>query len=113
MNPEILSCYLNALANWRYSGFIGYSRIAEEWLRKHLPNLTQKTFAQLLHDYVHAGGEIDQVLETRPEWSTYTHHYDLRPTVNGQIIYVETRIDYDEPNDPDDPIITVVNIHLA
>ena len=33
--------------------------------------------------------------------------------VNAQVLYVETRLDYSNPMDPDDPTITVVNIHLA
>jgi hypothetical protein len=59
------------------------------------------------------GGEIDKVVETRPEWNFYSHHYDLRPTINGRLIYVETRLEYKDPADPDDPIVFVVNIHPA
>jgi hypothetical protein len=55
-DPEILTCFRNALANWRY---------------------------------------------------------DLRLNVKGHLVYVETRLQYRDPTDPDDPIIQVVNIHLA
>jgi hypothetical protein len=43
----------------------------------------------------------------------YSHHYDLRPTAGGRVLYVETRLQYSDSADPDDPVITVVNIHLA
>lgn len=110
--PEILSCYRNALANWRYKGFIKYSPLAEQWLQKY-SSVVPRAFSKLLHDFVLAGGEIDQVVETRTEWSIHAFHYDLRPTLNGQLLYVETRLEYRNASDPDDPIITVVNIHLA
>ena len=71
-DPETLSCYRNALANWRYRGFINFSRIAEEWLRDQLGGMTQITFARLLWDFVQSGGEIDQVVETRLEWLAHS-----------------------------------------
>lgn len=111
-DPEILTCYRNALANWNYAGFVEFSPLAAEWLRKELRE-SQKVFSRRLHDFVAAGGEIDQVVETRPEWNTWSHHYDLRPTVSGRVLYVETRLRYSDPADPDDPVITVVNIHVA
>lgn len=112
-DPETLACYRSALANWKFRGFMVFSRIAEEWLRKYLKGMSQISFAHMLHEFVEDGGEIDQVVETRQEWSTYSHHYDLRPTVNGQVLYVETLLDSHNGPDPDDSIITVVNIHLA
>jgi hypothetical protein len=111
-DPEILACYCNALANWRYAGFVDFSPLAAQWLKKEL-NETQRQFAKRLHEFVQAGGEVDQVVETRPEWNVWAHHYDLRLTVNGIDLYVETRLKYDDPSDPDDPVITVVNVHLA
>ena len=39
-------------------------------------------------------GEIDQVKETR-NWepcNRWEYHYDLRPTINGVKVYVETRL---------------------
>ena len=81
-------------------------------MRKDL-NESQRDFVRRLRDFVQTGGEIDQVIATRPEWNVWSHHYDLRPTVNGRVLYVETRIKYSNPSDPDDPVITVVKIHLA
>ena len=112
-NPEILSCYRNALANWRYLGFVAYTKLAQDWLQRELPGMTPRAFAEMLNQFVRNGGEIDQVVETRPEYTTYSHHYDLRPTWKGRKLYVETRLDYRDPSDPDDPIVNVVNIHDA
>ena len=48
------------------------------------------------------------------EWSgDHEFHYDLRPVVQGCQLYVETRLIYTDPEDPDDPLIHIVNIHLA
>ena len=109
---EILTCYRNALANWRYDGFVEFFPLAADWLEKELGE-KPRDFAHRLHDFVTAGGEIDRVVETRPEWNTWSHHYDLRLTLSGRLVYVETRLKYREPTDPDDPVIFVVSIHLA
>ena len=111
-DPEILTCYRNALANWRYAGFVDYAPLAIDWLEREFRD-AERDFTKMLHDFVQAGGEIDQVVETRPEWTTYSHHFDLRPTAGGRVLYVETRLDYTDPSDPDNPVITVVNIHPA
>ncbi len=111
-DPESLTCYRNALANWRYRGYVVFSSLAAEWIRKNVGE-PLVNFAQRMHDFVESGGEVDQVIETRPEWSFRTHHYDLRPVVAGQVLYIETVLDYDDAGDEDDPMITVVNVHLA
>ena len=113
LTGPLLPCYQNALRNWRYTDFIIYEEIAARWLRKELRGYSQRQFSELLHKFVAGGGEVDQVVETRPEWSMHSHHYDLRPVVEGRKLYVETRLIYDDPNDPDDPIILIVNIHPA
>ena len=87
-----------------------YTDLAERWLRKELRGYTQRRFGEVLHLFVEAGGEVDQVVETRPEWLMHSHHYDLRPTVAGRKLYVETRLLAD---DPDDPTIFIVNIKPA
>lgn len=109
---EILTCYRNALANWLYDGFVKYSPLAEEWLQKRT-GVTPREFSRFIHDFVRAGGQVDQIRETRPEWTVHDFHYDLRFTLNGNDLYVETRLEYKDPSDPDDSMITVVNIHLA
>jgi hypothetical protein len=112
-DPEKLRCYKNALSNWNYTGYVTFDKLADEWIRRELDGYSQKRFAEIMFDFVQAGGEIDQVVEGRPQWSMHSHHYDLRPTVEGQRLYVETRLIYKDPNDPDDPMIHVVNIHPA
>lgn len=113
MDEEWLRCYRNALANWHVTDYLRLTEVAERWLRAELPYLTLKAFGRLLHEYVAGGGQIDQQPETRPEWTVHEFHYDLRIPVSGRLIYVETRLFYDDPDDPDDPWIHVVNIHDA
>jgi hypothetical protein len=114
-DPVVSACYLNALSNWRYEGYVVFTERAAEWLRLNLPRCSLKHFAEMLHQFVAEGaGEIDQVLETRPEWSCHHEfHYDLRPVIEGRRLYVETRLIYTDADDPDDPLIHIVNIHLA
>ena len=57
-----------------------------------------------------AGGEIDQVPETRPQWNEQRFHYDFRMDIGGRLLYIETILVED---DPDDPTIHVVSIHDA
>ena len=55
-----------------------------------------------------------EVVETREHWrDLYPFHHDLRVVVAGRRIYFETCLDYKDPNDPDDPVIRVVNAHDA
>jgi hypothetical protein len=56
-DPEILSCYCNALANWQFAGFVDFTTIAAEWLRTELGE-SQRDFARRLFEFVRAGGEI-------------------------------------------------------
>jgi hypothetical protein len=113
--PELLACYTNALDNWRFDGYMVFEKDAAAGLRKWLGSYTQKAFKELLHHFVVGErGEIDQVVEQRENWRhKWPHHYDLRPTVDGVKIYVETRLDFRNPEDPDDPVIYLVNIKPA
>lgn len=110
-DPELLACYKNALANWRYEGYIIFTERAEEWIYVNLSNQTTREIGRLMLEYVSAGGEIDQQKETRPEWKERDYHFDLRIPCAGRLIYIETRLLYDDPSDPDDPVIHVVNVH--
>jgi hypothetical protein len=114
-DPVVLACYCNALSNCRFEGYVVYTEVAAEWLRLNLPGWSNRQFAEMLGQYVRVeGGEIDQVVETRPQWSCWHEfHYDLRPAIGGRHVYVETRLIYSRPEDPDDPLIHVVNIHWA
>ena len=65
-----------------------------------------------MHEYVASGGEIDEIVETREEWTDkYQFHYDLRMPIQNKTVYIETCLDYRIPFVPDEPWILVVNIH--
>jgi hypothetical protein len=113
-DPERLCCYRNALANWNYDGFVSCNERAWGWLQTTFPAYSRRQIAQLLYRYVHAGGEIDEQVETREEWrDRYEFHHDLRVRIGGRLVYFETRLIYRNPDDPDDPVIVVVNAHDA
>ena len=38
-DPEILTCYQNALANWRFLGFVDFTKLAQEWLQRELSGM--------------------------------------------------------------------------
>jgi hypothetical protein len=110
-DPRIQAAFNHALEQGlRFSGYVTWRPRAQEWVRTELPNVTLKAIAELMYQHVHSGGEIDQVRETREPWLDFQFHYDLRLTVDGRRIYVETIL---LSEDPDDPEIQVVNIHDA
>jgi hypothetical protein len=117
-DPEKIQCYCNALANWRYDGFIQFKPRALEELDRELNGMAQREFRRLLFDFVKNGGEIDQVvesrdIETREDWIGDGFHYDLRPVMGGKRIYIETLLEYRDSTDPDDPVIRIVRIKPA
>ena len=109
-DPRLLGAYRNALGNWSVTNYVIWTELAQAWVRREL-ELTTGEVARLMHEYLCCGGEIDRVKEIRPEWSNFDFHYDLRMTIEGRRVYVETRLFYEDLNDPDDPYIHVVNIH--
>jgi len=59
--------------------------------------------------YVRDGGEIDQVRETRSNWSSlHDFHYDFRIEIEGRARYIETRLKDESRFQP--PVIYVVNM---
>ncbi len=113
-DPERLRCYRNALSNWSCTGYIQFNERAWSWLRRVLPGFTQRELARLLHQHVKDGEEIDEQVETRPEWrDRHEFHHDLRVRIRDRLVYFETRLIYRNPDDPDDPFIEVVNAHDA
>ena len=84
---------------------------AYKWVRRELRDMTSREIGRLMYEYVEAGGEIDEVPETRPEWSEHDYHYDLRFTIQDTPVYIETRLNYELPFKPDQSTIVVVNIH--
>jgi hypothetical protein len=101
----------NALANWKFAGYIRFTEPAERWIYGNLAGLKLRDFGRLMWEHVRDGGMIDAVKETRPEWSEHLFHYDLRLNIAGRRIYVETRLYFGDANDPDDPTIHVVSVH--
>ena len=115
-DPERSQCYRNALANWRYDGFIVFMKGAVRWLRAELPDYSFRELGRLLHEHVEANGCtcVDEQMETREGWrDLHPFHHDIRMPVAGRLVYFETRLIYRVPVDPDDPLIQVVNAHDA
>jgi hypothetical protein len=94
-------------------GFVDFGERARGWLRHAFPVYGEPELARMLFEHVKAGGEIDEQVETREEWSQHEFHHDLRVRIRGRLIYFETRLIYRDPNDPDDPRIEVANAHDA
>jgi len=77
-----------------------------------LSNITLKEIGRLMYEHVAAGGDLDEVPETRQEWSDqYEFHHDLRLTIHKKSVYIETRLNCRLPVVPDESWILVVNIH--
>ena len=113
---DTLRHYSTALSLYGFDGYVVFSPDAADWLRKELQSWTQRRFAQVLDKFVREGGEIDQVVEKREQWSgKYAYHYDLRLFVKGRSrgLYVETRLVPDYPNKQDNPYVLIVNMHDA
>ncbi len=121
-DQDLVKCYVNALASWQCEGVIVFKERAQAWANVHLAMFRKRDYRELgrlMYEYVKAGGEIDQQPETRSTdewkddaagWDYFKFHYDLRIPIDDKIVYFETRLICD---DPDDPIIHVVNIHGA
>lgn len=114
-NPEILACYRNAMTNRRVGGYVEFNERARRGMLEVLPGYTLAAFKEELYEFVVVNsGTISQTEETREQWrEEWEFHYDIRLPLAGKRIYIETRLRYCDPNDPDDPIILVVNVHLA
>jgi hypothetical protein len=107
-DPIIIKKIHSALSNWQYTGYVIWKPIARSWVEKNLQGMTTRAVAEIIFQHVDSGGEIDQVNESRSEWSGQRFHYDFRIPVEGRLIYIETVL---MENDPEDPVIRVVSIH--
>ncbi len=96
------------LANWSYTDYVTAKPLALDWISSALGGLSLKDVAKAMHDFCQAGGAIDQVVERRPEFSIWPYHYDFRIQLAGRVIYIETVLQDDDPNDP---TIHIVSIH--
>ena len=100
---ERLRCYRNAFRNFNFDGYVVPKRRVEEWLRKELPEFPWRKVRRELYQFVENGGEIDEQVERRPEYTHYEFHYDLRVDLGGRQVYFETVLECKDPSDPDDP----------
>jgi hypothetical protein len=114
-DPDILARYKQALTEWNIEGAIELEGRAHEGLRTTLEEVTVKYFKEALYRFVcEENGEIDQVKEEREPWRNHWEwHYDLRPTINGVKLYVETRLYPESFSSRQDPMIRVVQIKPA
>jgi hypothetical protein len=114
-DPDILARYKQALAEWNVEGAIELEGRAHEGLRTTLEGVTVRYFKEALYRFVcEENGRIDQVKEDREPWRNHWEwHYDLRPTINGVKLYVETRLFPESFSSRQDPIIRVVQIKPA
>ena len=111
-DPVLLARYQQALADWSIEGAVELIGRAHEGLRTTLEGVMEKYFKEALYQFVcEQGGEIDQVKEQREPWcKDWEWHYDLRPTINGVRVYVETRLFPESSSSDKEPIIYVVQI---
>lgn len=64
-DPIISAKIQYALSNWRYTGYVTWKAIARAWIETNLDGMTARFVAAMMFEHVAAGGEIDQVKETR------------------------------------------------
>jgi hypothetical protein len=115
-DPVLLARYQQALSEWRVGGAIELEKDAPEGLRTTLEGVTVEGFKEALYCFVCLeDGEIDQVKETR-NWepcNRWEYHYDLRLTINGVKVYVETRLYPESFSSREESEIHVVHIKPA
>jgi hypothetical protein len=99
-DPALLTGFKSVLSNWYVTDYVTAKDEALEWAGKNLAGFTLKGLARLMNEHVSAGGVIDQVRETRPEWNDWPFHYDFRLSWAGRPLYIETVFVDDDPSDP-------------
>ncbi len=109
-DPEILAKFGHALRYWRFTGYVTWKAVARQWVEENLEGWSTRAIAEEVFRHFDAGGQIDQIRETRPEWTENRYHYDFRIQIGDQVIYIETLLVEDDANDP---TVHVVSIHDA
>jgi len=114
-DPELLARYKQALVDWKVEGAIELVGRAYDGLLTTLEGVSEKVFKEALYQFVcEENGEIDRVKEKREPWrNRWEWHYDLRPTISGVKLYVETRLYPESFSSRDEPKIQVVQIKPA
>jgi hypothetical protein len=113
-DPDRLAAYKDALRNWSVTNYIHFelTEQSHRWIRGELGNITLKEIGRLMFEHVNAGGEIDEIPESRPEWSeVHEFHHDLRLTIHDKQVYIETRLNHRLPVVTDESWI--VTVHCA
>lgn len=112
---DILARYHQALTERKVKGAIELVGRAHEELRITLEGMTEDVFKEALYRFAcEEHGEIDQVKEQRENHrDNWEWHYDLRPTINGVKVYVETRLFPESFSSRQEPIIYIVRIKPA
>jgi hypothetical protein len=109
-DPEALDRYRRVLIELSHvTDYIVWEEGALDRLSRHLPGVGTRRIHELMHNHAACNGKIDQVEETREEFMWWKFHYDMRLSILGQRIYIETVLDDHE--DVLDCVIHVVNIH--
>lgn len=108
MDPEILVKYLNALSQYKTTGFVDFNGRSQAWILETF-GCDPKLIAQEMYRYVKHGGTIKRVRE-QGDPSIYANefHDDLGFPFRGHELYVETL--FFDDRDPDWCRIEVVNI---
>ncbi len=78
------------------------------------PGLQGRTARFIVHEliaFVAAGGRIDQVQETRSEYSHRRYYYKAVLPVTGFLHGVFVEMELQEPADPDVPGVILLNAH--
>jgi hypothetical protein len=109
-DPLTLAKLVHALREWSCTGYVTWKTVAREWVERNLEGLTVRAVGEAMFRHVEEGGVIDQVQETRPEWTASRYHYDFRIAIGERLVYIETVLVEDVP---DDPTVHVVSIHDA
>ncbi len=107
-DARLIELFEEALSEWNCDGFIVWKKVPEEWLEKEIEGYNTKSIGKLMYEYFQDGGKIDQVKETRHEYTgLYEFHFDFRFPIDGRKIYIETVLDETRTG----PTITVVSMH--
>ncbi|MDZ4821085.1 MAG: hypothetical protein SGJ20_19125 [Planctomycetota bacterium] len=106
-DPELLAVFQEVLSEWNIGGTIIWLPQPTEWLDANIEGHDTKSAGKLMFEHFHRGGEIDQVRETRLDYTDNSHHYDFRFAINGRRVYIETVL----RDSPCGPVIVVVSMH--
>lgn len=91
-----------------FDGYVLWHSRPAAWVFEELDGMTTREFVAIMQKFVQQGGEIDQVVETRDDYTYWRFHYDVRMPVSGRLLYVETVLD--QKAKVDDCEIFIVNV---